>query len=57
MRGPAHPNTLGLISDFASMYQRQGKSTAAERHAAQALAGRRHALGQEHPDTMSRRRI
>ncbi len=34
------------------MYQRQGKYALAETYAAQALAGRRHALGSEHPDTM-----
>jgi tetratricopeptide (TPR) repeat protein len=32
------------------MYQRQGKYAMAESLARQALAGRRHALGQEHPD-------
>ena len=35
------------------MYQRQGKYALAETYAAQALAGRRHALGSEHPDTMA----
>jgi eukaryotic-like serine/threonine-protein kinase len=35
------------------MYQRQGKYALAETYAAQALAGRRHALGPEHPDTMA----
>ena len=35
------------------MYQRQGKYALAETYAAQTLAGRRHALGSEHPDTMS----
>jgi hypothetical protein len=35
------------------MYQRQGKYALAETYAAQALAGQRHALGPEHPDTMS----
>jgi hypothetical protein len=34
------------------MYQRQGKYGLAETYAAQALAGRRHALGSDHPDTM-----
>jgi len=34
------------------MYQRQGKYVLAETYAAQALAGRRHALGPKHPDTM-----
>jgi hypothetical protein len=35
------------------MYQRQGKYALAETYAAQALAGRRHALGSENADTMS----
>lgn len=35
------------------MYQRQGKYTLAETYVAQTLAGRRHALGSEHPDTMA----
>ncbi len=35
------------------MYQRQGKYALAETHAAQTLAGRWHALGSEHPDTMA----
>jgi hypothetical protein len=35
------------------MYQRQSKYGLAETQAAQALAGRRHALGSEHPDTMA----
>jgi hypothetical protein len=34
------------------MYQRQGKYELAQTYGAQALAGRRHALGSEHPDTM-----
>jgi eukaryotic-like serine/threonine-protein kinase len=43
--GAEHPNTLYTLSDFASVYQRQGKKYAlAETYAAQALAGRRHAL-------------
>jgi len=35
------------------MYQHQGKFALAETYAAQALAGRRHALGPEHPVTMA----
>jgi len=35
------------------MYQRQSEYALAETHAAPALAGRRHALGSEHPDTMA----
>jgi hypothetical protein len=34
-----------FLSAFASMYQRQGKYSLAATYAAQALAGRRHALG------------
>jgi hypothetical protein len=35
------------------MYQRRGKYTLAEVYAAQALSGRRSALGSEQPDTMA----
>jgi len=35
------------------MYQRRGKYDLAETYATQALAGRRHALGAQHPDTMA----
>lgn len=35
------------------MYQVEGKDGLAETYAAQALAGRRHTLGPEHPDTIS----
>ena len=35
------------------MYQRQGEYGLAETQAAQALAGRRHAMGSEYPDTMA----
>ena len=35
------------------MYQWEGKYALAQSYAAQALAGRRHALGTEHPDTMT----
>ena len=35
------------------MYQREGKYAQAEIYAAQALAGQRHALGSEDPQTMS----
>jgi hypothetical protein len=35
------------------MYQRQGKYLLAEEYTGQALAGRRHALGPAHPDTMA----
>jgi eukaryotic-like serine/threonine-protein kinase len=51
--GPEHSETLGTLSDFASLHQRQGKYALAETYAAQALAGRRHALGMEHPDTLA----
>ena len=35
------------------MCQREGKYALAATYAAQALAGRRHAWGSEHPDTMA----
>jgi adenosyl cobinamide kinase/adenosyl cobinamide phosphate guanylyltransferase len=35
------------------MYQRWGKFSLAQAQSAQALAGRRHTLGSEHPDTMA----
>jgi hypothetical protein len=35
------------------MYQRQGKYSLVETYTSQALAGRRSALGSEHPDTMA----
>jgi len=35
------------------MYQRQGKYALAQSYTAQALAGQRHALGAEHPGTMT----
>jgi eukaryotic-like serine/threonine-protein kinase len=35
------------------MYERQGKYASAETNSAQVLAGRRHALGSEHPKTMA----
>src|SRR5262252_9511134 len=44
--------TLTFVADLAFMYQRQGKYGLAETQAAQGLAGRRHALGSDHPDTM-----
>jgi hypothetical protein len=34
------------------MYQRQSRFALAETYAAQALAGRQHALGPEHPETL-----
>src|SRR5262252_5321123 len=45
--------TLTFVADLAFMYQRQGKYGLAETQAAQALAGRRHALGSETLDTMA----
>jgi len=51
--GPEHDVTLDTVSGFGSVYQREGKCALAETYAEQALAGRRHALGAEHPDTMS----
>src|SRR5262252_7774507 len=45
--------TLTFVADLAFMYQRQGKYGLAETHAAQALAGRRHALGSQHLATMA----
>ena len=52
MLGPEHPITLDTLSDFASMYQQQGRYALAETYAAQVLTRRRQSLGSEHPDTM-----
>jgi len=44
---------LDFLADFASMYQHEGRYAPAEAYAAQALAGRRQALGLEQPDTIA----
>ena len=53
--GPENPQTCTFLSDFASMYQRQGKYALAQTYAAQALAGQRHTLGSAHPGRRHRR--
>ena len=51
--GPQHPLTLLILADSGSTYETEGKYGLAETYAAQALAGRRHALGSQHPDTVA----
>ena len=52
MLGPEHPDTLSTLSAVAKMYQQWRKYALAENYAAQALAGRRHALGSGNVYTM-----
>ena len=46
------PRTLDMVGQLAAMYQEEGKYALAEKYANEVLAGRRHAQGNENPDTM-----
>jgi hypothetical protein len=53
--GDAHPQTLQLVNDRASVELRQGRFPAAQQSAQDAAEARAGALGAEHPDTLRSR--
>ena len=50
--GENHPDTVGIMSNLANAYNRQGKYSDAEDLHKQCLDKRKVILGENHPDTL-----
>ena len=49
-RREGHPDTLTFVACVGSLVEAQGKFADAETYYSEALEGRRHRLGDKHPD-------